>query len=47
MSASGCGAYTYLVETDSSNRLLFNDNNLIVMTEIFATRVRCRALACA
>ncbi|TDN58892.1 hypothetical protein [Paraburkholderia sp. BL10I2N1] len=31
--------YTYLVENVSSNRLLFNDNNLIVITEIFSTHI--------
>jgi hypothetical protein len=31
--------YTYLIETVSSNRLLFNDNNLIVITEIFGLNV--------
>ncbi|QBR01961.1 hypothetical protein [Paraburkholderia pallida] len=31
--------YTWLVESDSSNLLLFNDNNLIVITAISATYV--------
>ena len=31
--------YTYLVETDSSTRLLFNDSNMIVITELFASHV--------
>jgi hypothetical protein len=30
---------TYLVENVSSNRLIFNDNNLIVITEIFSSHI--------
>jgi hypothetical protein len=30
---------TYFVENVSSNRLLFNDNNLIVITELFGTHI--------
>ncbi|WP_028212326.1 hypothetical protein [Paraburkholderia mimosarum] len=31
--------YSYFVETEGSNRLLFNDNNLIVITEFFGLNV--------